>query len=76
MNCPKCGKEMDPGYLQSDMKVGITWVKKPKAFGLGLFSKDSVTVSEDFSTPYLATVPTHICKTCKIFVGDYSNKED
>ena len=74
MNCPKCGREMESGYLQSDMKVGITWVKKPMVFGLSWFRMDSVTVSDE-ATPYLATVPTCICKTCKIFVGDYSNKD-
>ncbi|MBR6825891.1 MAG: hypothetical protein IKM59_05010 [Oscillospiraceae bacterium] len=73
MNCPKCGKEMEPGFLQSDMKVGITWVSKPVAFGLGWFKKDSVTVSAE-TTPGLSTVPTHICKTCKLFFGDYSSE--
>ena len=74
MKCPKCGMEMEPGFLQSDMKVGISWVKKPIVFGLGWFHKDSVTVTEE-NTPGISTVPTHICKNCKIFVGDYSNTE-
>lgn len=74
MNCPLCGKEMEPGYLQSDIAVGITWVKKPLPLGLGWFKKDSITVSDDTTTPYLSTVPTHICKSCKIFVGEYGSK--
>jgi hypothetical protein len=28
MLCPKCKREMKAGFLQSDAKVGITWVSK------------------------------------------------
>ncbi len=73
MKCHKCGNDMQAGYLQSDMKVGITWVSKPVAFGFGWWKKDSVTVSEE-TVPGLSVVPAHICKSCKVFFGDFSNK--
>lgn len=63
MNCPKCGREMEAGYLQSDIKVGITWVNKPMPLGLGWWKKDAVTVSDEIALG-LSGVPTHICKSC------------
>ena len=65
---------MEAGYLQSDIKVGITWVSKPMPFGLGWWKKDAVTVSDDIA-PGLSGVPTHICKSCKVFFGDFSQNQ-
>ena len=74
MNCPKCGKEMEEGYLQSDWKESIGWVSKLLPFGLGYWKKDGINVSKPMPVGVNA-VPTHICKNCKIFVGDYSEVE-
>ena len=41
MVCPKCGREMLAGFLQSDAKVGITWVSKLLPFGLGYWKNDA-----------------------------------
>lgn len=28
MRCPKCGAEMQPGFLQADSETDILWVEK------------------------------------------------
>lgn len=71
MNCPKCGSEMEEGYLQASYKSGITWVKKLWPLGAGYFKLDSVYVSNDGNIG-VESVKACICKQCKIFVGDYN----
>ena len=73
MNCPKCGKEMISGFLQSDAKVGITWVSKILPMGLAYWMQDAELVSDDLAIGVMG-IPTHICKNCKLLLGDYSNK--
>ncbi len=73
MLCPKCGKEMTPGFLQSDVRVGITWVSKLLPMGLGYWKKDAEPVSEELGVGVTA-IPAHICKGCKLLLGDYSQK--
>lgn len=74
MKCPKCQKEMIPGYLQSDAKVGITWVSKLLPGGLGYWKMDAEHVSDELAIGVTA-IPTHICKQCKLLLGDYSQKK-
>lgn len=74
MVCPKCNREMDAGYLQSDNNVGITWVSKLLPMGLGYWKKDAELVSAEQGIGITA-IPTHICKHCKLLLGDYSSKQ-
>lgn len=74
MKCPKCGNEMIAGFLQSDTNVGITWVSKLLPMGLGYWKKDAELVSDELGIGVTA-IPTHICKQCKLLLGDYSQKE-
>ena len=74
MKCPKCAREMEAGFLQSDAKVGISWVSKLLPFGLSYWKKDTELVSDELGVGVTA-IPTHICRQCKILVGDYSNKK-
>lgn len=71
MLCPKCGREMAAGYLQSGPTTDITWVSKLLPAGLGYWRSDSLPVSCGLK-PGIQAVPAHICKTCRIFLGDYS----
>ena len=73
MNCPKCGIEMEDGYLRAADSLGITWVKKVLPLGLDYFKFDTVNVSE-YGTFGRQIVKACICKRCKIFVGDYSEQ--
>ncbi len=72
MKCPKCNAEMEEGYLQSNWESSISWVSKVLPFGLGYWKKDGVNVAHQLSVGVYGT-PAHICKSCKIFVGDYSD---
>lgn len=73
MKCPKCGRDMSAGFLQTDSREVITWVSKLMPLGLGYWKKDAQIVSDD--TPFGVTaIPTHICKHCKLLLGDYSQK--
>ena len=74
MVCPKCGREMVAGFLQGDAKVGISWVSKLIPFGLGYWKNDTVLVSKEFGF-CINAIPTHICKNCKILLGDYSHQK-
>lgn len=74
MRCPKCGREMDKGFLQSDWKNNIEWVSKILPFGLGYWKEDGVNVSQQMPIGVTAT-PAYICKNCKIFVGNYNEIE-
>lgn len=71
MNCPKCGRGMEEGYLQVDDRSGMTWVKKILPLGLGFWRSDSVYISNSGNIG-VEGVKTSICKHCKIFVGDYN----
>jgi hypothetical protein len=43
-------------------------------FGFGYWKKDAELVSEELEAG-LTAIPTHICKHCKLLLGDYSNKK-
>ena len=73
MKCPKCGKEMEAGFLQCNMDSSISWVSKLLPLGLGYWKKDAIVVSDILGSGVNAT-PAHICKQCKLFLADYSQK--
>ena len=64
---------MTAGFLQSDAKVGMTWVSKLLPMGMGYWKNDSELVSEELAVGVCA-IPTHICKSCKLLLGDYSSR--
>lgn len=74
MKCPKCGREMEKGFLQCDWKSSINWVSKVLPFGMGYWKQDGINVAQQMSVG-VTTVPADICKNCKIFVGDYNDIE-
>ena len=71
MICPKCGNEMEAGFLQTNAKNNISWVSKMLPMGIGFLKKDAIIVSE-LNAAGVSAVPTHICKNCKLLVSDYS----
>ena len=74
MKCPKCGREMETGFLQCDMDSTIYWVKKLTPLGLGYWKKDTEIVSEPLNYSQNA-MPSSICKQCRLVIGDYSQKK-
>ena len=69
MNCPYCGKEMTPGYIQC--RDGVYWTPKKQliaalsGFGRGYTPLEN---GDDGPTAVLA----HKCADCKKVVIDYS----
>ena len=54
MNCPVCGKEMEPGFVQTNQRAA--WVKKPHP--LTLMPKDGEILLDNklFSSLFLPRV--------------------
>ena len=71
MKCPNCGGEMTAGFLQADSTADILWTQKLAPSILNLWKQETEIVSYDTGAMTNA-VPAHICKRCRIFVGDYS----
>lgn len=74
MNCPKCGCEMECGYLQSDHRTGISFVSKLLPFGMGFLQKDALPVAWEMK-PGINALPASICRSCRLLIADYSEKE-
>ena len=74
MKCPKCGREMETGFLQCNMESPIYWVRKLMPFGLGYWKNDTEIVSEPLNHGQNA-MPAFICKQCRLVIGDYSQKK-
>ena len=69
MNCPKCGKMMEQGLVQTS---AVTWVKKKHKISL-LPGADEVMLGR--SLMGYCTIPSHICKDCKTVLMDYTDTE-
>jgi len=70
MICPKCGVEMENGYLQSMRRAA--WVKTPHK--VSLLPKQGEILLENNATKDVV-FNADICKSCKIILVDYSNKD-
>ena len=69
MNCPVCGKEMEPGCVQTYQWAA--WVKKPHA--LTLMLKDGeILLDKKYVRP--CSFPGWICRACKKILLDYEGK--
>jgi hypothetical protein len=70
MKCPYCNKGMEQGFLQGRQRVA--WVKNKHKFSLlpkqGEFLLENNAI-KDF------ILSAQICKSCKIIVVDYADKE-
>ena len=69
MNCPVCGKEMEPGFVQTNQRAA--WVKKPHP--LTLMPKEGEVLLDNklFSS---CSFPGWICRDCRKIVLDYEGK--
>ena len=77
MNCPICGKEMEPGYIQGERSM--SWITKP----------NRLIPRQRYDEFYLPVLPASftglgtlsymdafICKGCKKIVIDYSEEPE
>jgi hypothetical protein len=70
MKCPKCGGEMENGYLQSMRRAA--WVKTPHK--VSLLPKQGEILLENNAVKDVVFI-ADICKFCKIILVDYSDKD-
>lgn len=68
MNCPNCGKEMEPGRMTAGGRP-IYWVPEGESTLLAGFGDGAVTISGfSFSTK---GTPAYICQTCCKVIADF-----
>ncbi len=73
MNCPYCGKEMEPGMITSINQ--IAWYKEGKRSRLTAYPPDqdkSIVLSEH-SVVRGSAVVSYLCRECQKIVIDYAD---
>ena len=70
MKCPKCGREMEDGFLAWNTKHSLDWVPELKAFGF--LEKDAELLWPTIDTFTKRGSRASICKICKTVVFEYS----
>ena len=70
MNCPKCGKEMDSGFIRATGRGGICWVKEKTAGAPAADSEFEIIGKAYYLRP--CCVRAYRCRGCKIAAADYS----
>ena len=69
MNCPVCGKEMEPGFVQTNQRAAC--VKKPHP--LTLMTKEGA-ILQDNQLISSGSLPDWNCMDCYKIVRDYEGK--
>ena len=68
MNCPICGKEMEPGRMTAG-GYNIRWVPEGKSTLFSIFGDHTVTISgTSFSSK---GVPAYLCPTCRKVIANF-----
>lgn len=62
---------MEAGYLQWEATESITWVDKLLPLGMSCWRKDAEII-QSRSGIGVNAIPAHICRQCKLLLGDYS----
>ena len=77
MNCPICGKEMEPGYIQGNRLM--SWVTKPnRLIPRHKYGEFYLPASPASITGFgaLSSIDAFICKGCKKIVIDYDEEPE
>ena len=69
MNCPVCGKEMEPGYLAA--KPPVLWSVEPDKLLL-VPGRHDVLLQDRVPERHL---PAHLCRGCRKVVVDYQDRQ-
>ncbi|MHC1680346.1 MAG: PF20097 family protein [Methanomassiliicoccales archaeon] len=69
MNCPECGKEMEPGFIFAPRPY-LFWVEKK-----GAFHKEYDTLKGDSWTKG-AHLPAFRCSECKLLLAHYESYDE
>jgi len=72
MLCPYCGKEMEPGYVQSGR--GFYWSREKKGSGLPSVNDGDIKFQQNV---LLSTfLEAHICRACGKLIADLPAEKD
>ena len=70
MNCPSCGKEMEPGWLSG--RQPLVWSPEKGRSILRERKGDVSLLEDDFAVTCMTGFPAaHICKDCRKVVVEY-----
>jgi predicted RNA-binding Zn-ribbon protein involved in translation (DUF1610 family) len=73
--CPKCGKEMERGYIPIGMR-GLQWsTKKHKWFADSLWQKSVESLTGDTFRVFIGNVEAYRCEKCKLVLAYYGKVE-
>ena len=72
MNCPQCGKEMRPGFLQGADKL----VFNQKQYHVSIAPRKEGDVEIVWNLVAGADFQGYICTDCRLVVFDYENPID
>ena len=67
MNCPKCGKEMEPGFLYCG-RAPLIWTKNGKKKTLLTTAQDVLVYEGGLGEPWPGA---RICRDCRTVVLEY-----
>jgi predicted RNA-binding Zn-ribbon protein involved in translation (DUF1610 family) len=65
MNCPKCGQEMEEGFIQAGAGIFLVWTDKLKIWA---YHGTDIIAEAGFHNPHLKG---HRCSRCRIIVSEY-----
>lgn len=71
MKCPKCSREMEPGFVQWEFNDNLTWVPKVFPLGLAYWKNDAEILWPNADNIGVNAVPAGICKRCRTVTMEY-----
>ena len=71
MKCPKCGREMETGFIQWEASDDLAWVPKVLPLGLSYWKNNAEILWSNTETIGVNAVPASICKSCRTVILEY-----
>lgn len=78
MNCPNCGKEMEPGSLATECSGGLFFLPEGVNFGFfttrkGMERKNAIVLDGPYHStiPNETKIPAFVCRNCQKIMLDY-----
>lgn len=71
MKCPKCGREMEKGYVQWEASDNLAWVPKLLPLGLAYWKNDAEVLWPSADAISVNAAHASICKICRKVILDY-----
>ena len=71
MKCPKCGREMETGFIQWEASDDLAWLPKVLPLGLAYWKNNAEILWPNTETIGVNAVPASICKSCRTVILEY-----